>query len=118
MLVGAVSLCRGEVFAQIRKPLFQDVLFVPEIGNRVLGLVVNQRLLKLCPMAPSHHWLAAKSPLRTHQLDRALAEFRRLLELDPTYAADTWSSFQAVQKPDSILQKVLADSADVPLEVR
>ena len=77
----------------------------------------GERLLKLCPMAPSYHWLAAQSSLRTNQLDRALAEFRRLLELDPTYAAATWSSLQTVQKPDPIFQKVLADSANVQLKV-
>jgi tetratricopeptide (TPR) repeat protein len=77
----------------------------------------GERLLKLCPMVPSYHWLAAQSSLRTNQLDRALAEFRRLLELDPTYAAATWSSLQTVQKPDPIFQKVLADSADVQLKV-
>jgi len=77
----------------------------------------GERLLKLCPMVPFYHWLAAKSSLRTNQLDRALAEFRRLLELDPTYAAATWSSLQTVQKPDPVFQKVLADSADVQLKV-
>jgi hypothetical protein len=78
----------------------------------------GERLLKLCPMVPYYHWLAAQSSLRTHQLDRALAESRRLLELDPNYAGGTWSSLQTVQKPDAIFQKVLAGSADVPLEVR
>jgi tetratricopeptide (TPR) repeat protein len=77
----------------------------------------GERLLKLCPMVPYHHWLAAQSSLRTNQLDRALAEFRRLLDLDPTYAADTWSSLQTVQKPESIFQKVLAGNADVQLKV-
>ncbi len=77
----------------------------------------GERLLKLCPMAPSYHWLAAQSSLRTNQLDRALAEFRRLLELDPTFAAATWSSLQTVEKPDPIFQEVLADSADEQLKV-
>jgi tetratricopeptide (TPR) repeat protein len=77
----------------------------------------GERLLKLCPMVPFYHWLAAKSSLRTHQLDRALAEFRRLLELDPKYAAGTWVSLQTVQKPDSIFQEVLAYSGDVQLKV-
>jgi tetratricopeptide (TPR) repeat protein len=77
----------------------------------------GERLLKLCPMVPYYHWLAAQSSLRTNQLDRALAECRRLLELDPTYASATWSSLQTVQKPDPIFQKVLAGSADVQLKV-
>jgi tetratricopeptide (TPR) repeat protein len=75
------------------------------------------RLLQLCPMMPYYNWLAAQSSLRANQLDRAQAEFRRLLELDTKYAEGTWSSLQAVQKPDTIFQKVLAGSADVPLEV-
>jgi hypothetical protein len=76
-----------------------------------------ERLVKLCPMVPSYHWLAAQSLLGTHQLDRALAEFRRLLELDPTYAEATWSSLQGVQEPDPIFQNVLADSANEQLKV-
>ncbi len=78
----------------------------------------GERLLELCPMVPYYHWIAVQSSLRTHQLDRALAESRRLLELDPGYAGGTWSSLQTVQKPDAIFQKVLAGSADVPLQVR
>ncbi len=77
----------------------------------------GERLVQLCPMVPSYHWLAAQSSLRTNQLDRALAEFRRLLELDPTFAAATWSSLQTVQQPDPIFQKVLADSANEQLKV-
>ena len=77
----------------------------------------GERLVQLCPMVPSYHWLAAQSSLRTNQLDKALAEFRRLLELDPTFAAATWSSLQTVQKPDPIFQKVLADSANEQLKV-
>jgi len=78
----------------------------------------GEHLLKLCPMVPTYHWLAAQSSLRTHQLDRALAESRRLLELDPSYAVAIWSSLEPVQKPDAVFQKVLAGSRDVPLEVR
>jgi tetratricopeptide (TPR) repeat protein len=77
----------------------------------------GERLVKLCPLVPSYHWFAAQSSLRSNQLDRALAEFRRLLELDPAFAAATWSSLQTVQKPDPIFQKVLADSADERLKV-
>jgi tetratricopeptide (TPR) repeat protein len=77
----------------------------------------GERLVQLCPMVPFYHWLAAQSSLRTNQLDIALAEFRRLLELDPTYAVDTWSSLQTVQKPETIFQKVLADNPDAQLKV-
>ena len=77
----------------------------------------RERLLHLCPMAPAYHWLAAQSCLRTNRPDIALEQFRRLLELDPTYAADTWSSLETVQKPELIFQKVLADNPDASLKV-
>jgi hypothetical protein len=68
-------------------------------------------------MVPSYHWLAVESCLRTNQLDRALQESRRLLELDPTYAAFAWSSLHGVQAPETIFQKVLADNPDAQLKV-
>jgi len=77
----------------------------------------GERLLQLCPMAPAYHWLAAQSCLRTNRLDIALEQFRRLLELDPTYAEDVWSSLQTVQKPDLIFQKVLADNPHAAIKV-
>jgi tetratricopeptide (TPR) repeat protein len=77
----------------------------------------GERLVRLCPMVPFYYWLAAQSSLRTNQLDVALAQFRRLLELDPTYAADTWPSLETAQKPETIFQKVLADNRDAQLKV-
>jgi hypothetical protein len=77
----------------------------------------GERLLQLCPMVPFYHWLAAQSCLRANQLDAALAQFRRLLELDPTYAPDTWSSLQPVEKPETVFQRVLADNPDASLKV-
>jgi tetratricopeptide (TPR) repeat protein len=77
----------------------------------------RERLLELCPMVPHYYLLAAQSYLQTNQLDAALAQFRRLLELDPTFAPATWSSLQTVQKPDLIFQKVLADSVDAKIKV-
>jgi len=77
----------------------------------------GERLLQLCPMVPFYHWLAAQSCLRTNQLDAALAQFRRLLELDSTYAPDAWGSLQTVEKPEAVFQRVLAGNPDAPLKV-
>jgi len=77
----------------------------------------GERLSQLCPMVPSYHWLAADSYLRTNRLDIALAEFRRLLELDPTYATATWGSLQGVQQPETIFQEILADNSNAQLKV-
>jgi hypothetical protein len=77
----------------------------------------SARLLQLCPMVPFYHWLAAQSCLQTNQLDQALREFQRSLELDPAYAMPTWGSLQDVVKPETVFQKVLAEIPDVQLKV-
>ena len=76
-----------------------------------------KRLLQLSPMVPLYHWYAAQSDLRAKRLDEAVAQFRRLLDLDPTFAPGTWSSLRTVLGPDEIFQKVLAPSADSALKV-
>jgi hypothetical protein len=68
-----------------------------------------ERLLKLSPMAPNYHELAAESYLRRHRLDDSLAQFRRLLELDSSYARGAWYLLASAANPDEIFQKVLAD---------
>jgi len=68
-----------------------------------------ERLLKLSPMVPYYHELAAETNLRSNRLDDSLAEFRRLLELDPNYAPSVWNSLRVAAEPDVIFQKMLAD---------
>jgi hypothetical protein len=77
----------------------------------------NERLLQLCPMAPYYHLLAVQRLLRGNELDAALEQSRRLLELDPTYAPTTWQCLQSVGKPESVYQKVLAESGDIQLKI-
>ncbi|PYU01240.1 MAG: hypothetical protein DMG38_04285 [Acidobacteria bacterium] len=69
-----------------------------------------EHLLRLCPMVPYYHQLAAESYLRRNRLDESLAQFRHLLELDPIYATGTWADLLTVLKPDVIFQKVLANN--------
>ncbi len=76
-----------------------------------------EHLVRLCPMAPSYHWLMADSYLRANRLDFAVQEFRRLLELDPRYADTTWGSLQSLQKPETIYKEILADNRDPRLRV-
>jgi hypothetical protein len=77
----------------------------------------RERLVQLCPMVPSYHYDAAQIDLRAHRLDEAVAQFRRLLELDPTFAPGIWSSLQTVFGPDLVFQKMLADSANAVIKV-
>jgi hypothetical protein len=87
------------------------------MGDAQCADQATERLVQLCPMVPFYHWLAAQSRLRTNQPDVALAQFRRLLELDPTYAVATWFSLHTVQNPELIFQKVLADNPDAQIKV-
>lgn len=69
-------------------------------------------LAKLCPMVPRYHWQAGKSYLRTNQVDEALVQFRRLLELDSNYGPQAWFALRSVLDPDVIFQKTVADLSD------
>ena len=77
----------------------------------------RERLLQLCPMVPGYYWLEADSCLRTNRLDQAFAQYRRLLELDPSYAPSVWSNLQNVNQPVPVYEKVLADNPHPGLKV-
>jgi hypothetical protein len=77
----------------------------------------RERLLQLCPMAPGYYWLEADSCLRTNRLDLAFAQYRRLLELDPSYAASVWSSLQDLHQPERVYKRVVADNPRAELKV-
>ncbi len=87
------------------------------MGDMQCADQARERLLQLCPMVPAHHWLVGDSFLRANRLDMAFEQFRRVMELDPTYAAATWSTLQALQQPEPVFQKVLAEIPDVKLKV-
>ena len=76
------------------------------IGDTQCADRAMEHLLKLCPMVPYYHQLAAESYLGKNLLDESLAQFRRLLELDSIYATDTWAALLTVFEPDVIFQKV------------
>jgi tetratricopeptide (TPR) repeat protein len=87
------------------------------MGDTQCADQARERLLQLCPMVPSYHWLVADSCLRRNRLDIALEQFRRLLELDPNYALATWSSLQTVLEPEPVFEKVLGKSRNAKLKV-
>jgi hypothetical protein len=87
------------------------------MGNQQCVDEADERLLQLCPMAPYYHLVAVQYFLRKNQLDAALQQSRRLLELDSGYALPTWQSLQSVRKPELIYQIVLAESGNIELKV-
>jgi len=60
---------------------------------------------------PLYRWHAAQSYLRAKRLDESVAQFRRLLDLDPSYAAGIWDSLRALQPPDAIYQEMFVAPA-------
>src|SRR6266568_2397133 len=84
-----------------------------------------EHLLKLSPMAPFYHQLAAESYFRSHRLDDSVAEFRRVLELDPKYAPSVWDFLGSDVEPapyspltpEAIFQRVLADPIEPEVQV-
>jgi len=77
----------------------------------------RERLLQLCPMTPAYHWLVADSCLRANRIPQAFEHFRRLLELDPTYALSVWSSLQSLAQPEHVFQQVVADNPQAELKI-
>ena len=77
-----------------------------------------EALAKLCPVVPLYHWQAGKSYLHTNQLIESLAQFQRLLDLDPQYAPQIWYALRELQTPDTIFQELLADRADSKIKVK
>ena len=68
-------------------------------------------------MVPLYHWEAAQRDLQTNHPEDAVAQFRRLLQLDPAYATGTWGALRAVQTPETIFQEMFADNADPKLAI-
>jgi hypothetical protein len=86
-------------------------------GDTPCADAARQRLLQLCPMVPLYHWYAAERSLRIHRLPDALAQFRRVLKLDPTYATSVWRSLAPVEPADATFQGIFGNRADAALEI-
>jgi hypothetical protein len=79
------------------------------LGDKSCADRAIQRALELSPMAPHYYWEAANHYLLEGQADTALAQFRKLIELDPSYAAQTFRlSLSMLDNPQEVYQRVLA----------
>jgi Tfp pilus assembly protein PilF len=86
-----------------------DLGWVCELAGDTAGATQGVgRAIKLSPMTPQLHWVAANTYLRAGQTEAAMAEFRRLLELDPTYGPATFHvCMGSLDDPHLILEEVL-----------
>ena len=98
---------------------WSDLAWVCELaGDTACTVRGVEQAVKLSPMTPQLHWVAANTFLRAGQTDAALAEFRRLLELDPTYGPATFHlCLGSLGDPQLILQKVLPPGKDPRLKL-
>ena len=77
-----------------------------------------EQAVKLSPRTPQLHWVAANTFLRLGRWDASMAEFRRLLELDPTYGPATFHlCLGTFRDPQLILKKVLPADKDPRLKL-
>ena len=75
-----------------------------------------QRTLALAPTTPRYRWNAANDELAHGRSDEALSQFRRLLEMDPTYAPETFRlCLKYVGDPVRVFQRVLENRKDPQL---
>ncbi|MGD0227443.1 MAG: hypothetical protein ABSF71_34420 [Terriglobia bacterium] len=98
---------------------WSDLAWVCEMaGDTACSIQSVEQAVKVSPMTPQMHWLAANTLLREGQRDAAMAEFRRLLELDPTYGPATFHvCLGSLGDPQLILQKVLPLGKDPSLKL-
>lgn len=95
---------------------WSDLSWVCELaGDAACSAKSIEQAVKVNPMTPQVHWLAANTLLRMGQRDAALAEFRRVLELDPTYGPATFHvCLASLGDPQLVLQRVLPPGKTPP----
>ena len=93
---------------------WSDLAWVCEMaGDTACATQGVEQAVKLSPMTPQWHWVAANTFLRAGQRDSAMAEFRRLLELDPAYGPATFHvCLGSLGDPQLIRERVLPAGND------
>jgi hypothetical protein len=82
---------------------------VNHVGTLLAPTRLGYCLAELSPGVPLYHWHAGESYLRANRLDDSLAQFSRLLDLDPKYGPKAWFALRSVLGPDVIFQKTVAN---------
>ncbi|HET7214096.1 MAG TPA: hypothetical protein VFL79_10940, partial [Terriglobia bacterium] len=86
------------------------------VGDTACADRAMRHTLSLAPTTPRYRWIAANDELVHGSADEALNEFRILLEMDPSYAPETFRlCLKYVGDPGKVFQTVLADRKDVQL---
>lgn len=94
-----------------RQPVYWSGLAAAcqSFGQNTCADQAIERALALGPMMPRFHWEAANLDLLEGRPDQALAQFHRLLYLDPSYAREAFRlSLASLDNPEKVYQKVIA----------
>lgn len=88
------------------------------VGDKNCATHAIALTLAMSPMAPRVHWEAANYYLWANREDLALSQFRRLLEIDPSYAEATFrASLGAQGGPETVDREVLTSAASPGLRL-
>ena len=86
-------------------------------GDTACAKQAMQRTLSLAPTTPRYRWNAANDELAYGRADEALSEFRKLIEMDPDYAPQTFRlCLKYVGDPAKVFKSVLASRKDPQLD--
>ena len=116
---GLKHLRRATELDPLEARYWSDLAWVCELSGDTTGALQGvAQAVKLSPVTPHVHWVAANTLLRLGQTDAALAEFRALLKLDPTYGRATFHvCLGSFRDPQLILEKVLPADKDPRLDL-
>lgn len=74
-------------------------------------------LTQLAPAVPLYHWQSGQSFLRTSRVNDSVAQFRSLLDLDPSYGPRAWFALRDVMDPNTIFQKTIVHHSSADIKV-
>jgi len=116
---GLKHLRRATELDPLEARYWSDLAWVCELSGDTTGALQGvAQAVKLSPVTPHGQWVAANTLLRLGQTDAALAEFRALLKLDPTYGRATFHvCLGSFRDPQLILEKVLPADKDPRLDL-
>jgi len=116
---GLTQLRRATELNPLSSRYWADLSWVCELaGDTVCAMQGVERAVKLSPMMPQMHWVAANTLLRGGQNDAAMAQFRQLLTIDPSYAPATFHlCLGSLGDPQLILERVVPPGNDPTLKL-
>ena len=88
-------------------------------GDKLCAIRAISRSLALSPMTPNIHWEAANYYLWANDQEKAIGQFRRLLELNTTHAAQIFQAcLRVTGNPEIVYREVLPPGAGPGLKLR